>query len=167
MRKLTALLIASSLAMGVSLVRAEEGKIAPAVGDDSKPMMKHHMGHKGGDRGSEAFAGIKLTETQRQQMRELKQQLASTFPSQDDIGKQRASLHSFMVSDQFDEAAVRSQLDANSKTNNEFMLKRIKIRNQMYNLLTPEQKKQFNANYEKRMQEIKAKFAEKSMSMQD
>lgn len=162
MRKLTTVLAASSLVFAISLAQADETKTVSAMGDNSKPMMKHHRGNKGDDkRSNDAFADIQLTGAQRQQMAALKQQLHATFPNRAQMEKQYASVHNFMVSDKFDEAAVRAQLDANSKINNEVMLRRIKIRNQMYNLLTPEQKKQFNANYEKRMQETKTRFADK------
>jgi len=39
----------------------------------------------------------------------------------------------------------------------EMMLSRMETQNKIYNILTPEQKKQFNANFEKRLTERPAK----------
>ncbi|MGQ3523795.1 Spy/CpxP family protein refolding chaperone [Acinetobacter baumannii] len=40
------------------------------------------------------------------------------------------------------------------KAQSERMLERAKAENKMYNLLTPEQKKQYNENYQKREQKM-------------
>ena len=66
MRKLTALFIASTLALGSASAAFAADTTAPAP--DAAPMkMMHHKGEgKGGP-----FAGLNLTEQQRQQMRDI------------------------------------------------------------------------------------------------
>ncbi len=54
----------------------------------------------------------------------------------------------------FDEAKAKAQIDAIGKAQSERMLERAKAENKMYNLLTPEQKKQYNENYQKREQKM-------------
>jgi len=58
------------------------------------------------------------------------------------------------ASDNFDEAKVKSQIDTISQAQSQRMLERARAENKMYNLLTPEQKKQFNENYQKRAEKM-------------
>lgn len=68
MRKLTALFVASTLALGsASMAFAADTTAAPATADAAPMKMMHHKGEgKGGP-----FAGLNLTEQQRQQMRDI------------------------------------------------------------------------------------------------
>ncbi|QJW53167.1 Periplasmic chaperone Spy [Serratia plymuthica] len=70
------------------------------------------------------------------------------------VKEERQALHNLVASDSFDEAKAKSQIDAISKAQSEHMLERAKAENKMYNLLTPEQKKQYNENYQKREQKM-------------
>jgi len=110
--------------------------------------MMHHKGEgKGGP-----FAGLNLTEQQRQQMRDIMKE--SHQKRGEGTKDERQALHSMVASDSFDEAKVKTQIDAISKAQSEHMLERAKAENKMYNLLTPEQKKQYNENYQKREQKM-------------
>ncbi|CAI2522634.1 Spheroplast protein Y precursor [Serratia ficaria] len=146
MRKLTALFVASNLALGsASMAFAADTTAAP----DAAPMkMMHHKGEgKGGP-----FAGLNLTEQQRQQMRDImKESHQKRGPG---MKEDRQALHNLVASDSFDEAKAKTQIDAISKAQSERMLERAKAENKMYNLLTPEQKKQYNENYQKREQKM-------------
>ncbi|AIA46187.1 MULTISPECIES: ATP-independent periplasmic protein-refolding chaperone Spy [Serratia] len=148
MRKLTALFIASTLALGsASAAFAADTATAPAA--DAAPMkMMHHKGEgKGGP-----FAGLNLTEQQRQQMRDImKESHQKRGPG---MKEERQALHNLVASDSFDEAKAKAQIDAIGKAQSERMLARAKAENKMYNLLTPEQKKQYNENYQKREQKM-------------
>jgi protein CpxP len=152
MRKLTALFVASTLALGsASAAFAADTTTAPAsaTAADAAPMKMMH--HKGPGREG-PFAGLNLTEQQRQQMRDImKESHQNRGPGAKD---ERQVLHSIVTSDSFDEAKAKEQIDAISKAQSERMLARAKAENKMYNLLTPEQKKQYNENYQKREQKM-------------
>ncbi|MCP1108194.1 ATP-independent periplasmic protein-refolding chaperone Spy [Serratia nevei] len=148
MRKLTALFIASTLALGsASAAFAADTTAAPAA--DAAPMkMMHHKGE--GKDGP--FAGLNLTEQQRQQMRDIwKESHQKRGPG---MKEERQTLHNLVASDSFDEAKAKAQIDVISKAQSERMLERAKAENKIYNLLTPEQKKQYNENYQKREQKM-------------
>lgn len=161
MRKLTALFVASTLALGSAATAfAADTTAAPAAA----PMkMMHHNGPgKGGP-----FAGLDLTEQQRQQMRDImKESRQDRGPGAKD---ERQALHNLVASDSFDEAKAKAQIDAIAKVQSEHMLARAKAENKMYNLLTPEQKKKYNENYlsrEKRMMEHMNKMKEQQPAAQ-
>jgi len=148
MRKLTALFVASTLALGsASAAFAADTATTPAAGAAPMKMMHHNGPGKGGP-----FAGLNLTEQQRQQMRDImKESHQNRGPGAKD---ERQALHNLVASDSFDEAKAKTQIDAIGKAQSERMLERAKAENKMYNLLTPEQKKQYNENYQKREQKM-------------
>ena len=139
MRKLTALFVASTLALGAANLAhaADTTTAAPA---DAKPMM-HHKG-KFGPHQDMMFKDLNLTDAQKQQIREI-------MKGQRDQMKrppleERRAMHDIIASDTF--AKMEEQRKAN-------MLAHMETQNKIYNILTPEQKKQFNANFEKRLTE--------------
>jgi periplasmic protein CpxP/Spy len=147
MRKLTTLFVASTLALGSASMAFAAETAAPAT--DATPMkMMHHNGPgKGGP-----FAGLNLTDQQRQQMRDImKESHQNRGPG---AKEERQALHNMIASDSFDETKAKAQIDTISKAQSERMLERAKAENKMYNLLTPEQKKQYNENYQKREQKM-------------
>ncbi|WP_337263590.1 MULTISPECIES: ATP-independent periplasmic protein-refolding chaperone Spy [unclassified Serratia (in: enterobacteria)] len=161
MRKLTALFVASTLALGSAATAfAADTTAAPAAAP--MKMMHHNGAGKGGP-----FAGLELTEQQRQQMRDImKESRQDRGPGAKD---ERQALHNLVASDNFDEAKAKAQIDAIAKVQSEHMLARAKAENKMYNLLTPEQKKQYNENYlsrERKMMEHMNKMKEKQPAAQ-
>ena len=99
MRKLTALFVASTLALGAtSMAFAADTATTTAAPTEGK-MMMHHKGKPGMHHEMMMFKDLNLTDAQKQQIRDMETQ------------------------------------------------------NKIYNILTPEQKKQFNANFEKRLTE--------------
>lgn len=149
MRKLTVLFVASTLALSsASAAFAADTVTAPAaVAVTTAPTLDAVMHDKGSTKGG-PFAGLNLTGQQRQQMRDLmKESHQNKGPG---IKDERQVLHNIVASDSFDEARAKVQIDAISKAQSERMLTRAKTENKMYNLLTPEQKKQYNENYRKR-----------------
>ncbi|CAM3976765.1 ATP-independent periplasmic protein-refolding chaperone Spy [Serratia silvae] len=150
MRKLTALFVASTLALGsASAAFAADATTAPATATTAGSVKM--MPYKDAKRES-PFAGLNLTKEQRQQMRDImKESHQKRGPGAKD---ERQALHSMIASESFDEAKAKAQIDAISKAQSEHMLERAKAENKMYNLLTPEQKKQYNENYQKREQKM-------------
>ncbi|EDP8643907.1 ATP-independent periplasmic protein-refolding chaperone [Salmonella bongori] len=151
MRKLTALFVASTLAMGAANLAhaAETTATAPA---DTKPMMQHKG--KFGPQHDMMFKNLNLTDAQKQQIRDIMK--AQREQMKRPPLEERRAMHDIIASDTFDKAKAEAQItkmEAQRKAN---MLAHMETQNKIYNVLTPEQKKQYNANFEKRLTERSA-----------
>ncbi|EEA8304128.1 ATP-independent periplasmic protein-refolding chaperone [Salmonella enterica subsp. enterica serovar Rubislaw] len=148
MRKLTALFVASTLAMGAANLAhaAETTTAAPA---DAKPMMQHKG--KFGPHHDMMFKNLNLTDAQKQQIRDIMK--AQREQMKRPLLEERRAMHDIIASDTFDKAKAEAQItkmEAQRKAN---MLAHMETQNKIYNVLTLEQKKQYNANFEKRLTE--------------
>ncbi|EEK7452461.1 ATP-independent periplasmic protein-refolding chaperone [Salmonella enterica subsp. enterica serovar Montevideo] len=148
MRKLTALFVYSTLAMGAANLAhaAETTTAAPA---DAKPMMQHKG--KFGPHHDMMFKNLNLTDAQKQQIRDIMK--AQREQMKRPLLEERRAMHDIIASDTFDKAKAEAQItkmEAQRKAN---MLAHMETQNKIYNVLTPEQKKQYNANFEKRLTE--------------
>ncbi|EII4001424.1 ATP-independent periplasmic protein-refolding chaperone [Salmonella enterica] len=148
MRKLTALFVASTLAMGAANLAhaAETTTAAPA---DAKPMMQHKG--KFGPHHDMMFKNLNLTDAQKQQIRDIMR--AQREQMKRPPLEERRAMHDIIASDTFDKAKAEAQItkmEAQRKAN---MLAHMETQNKIYNVLTPEQKKQYNANFEKLLTE--------------
>ncbi|EJE3866437.1 ATP-independent periplasmic protein-refolding chaperone [Salmonella enterica] len=148
MRKLTALFVASTLAMGAANLAhaAETTTAAPA---DAKPMMQHKG--KFGPHHDMMFKNLNLTDAQKKQIRDIMK--AQREQMKRPLLEERRAMHDIIASDTFDKAKAEAQItkmEAQRKAN---MLAHMETQNKIYNVLTPEQKKQYNANFEKRLTE--------------
>lgn len=148
MRKLAALFVASTLAMGAANLAhaAETTTAAPA---DAKPMMQHKG--KFGPHHDMMFKNLNLTDAQKQQIRDIMK--AQREQMKRPLLEERRAMHDIIASDTFDKAKAEAQItkmEAQRKAN---MLAHMETQNKIYNVLTPEQKKQYNANFEKRLTE--------------
>ena len=145
MRKLTALFVASTLAFGAAnIVHAAETTAAPA---DGKSMM-HHKGKGPHDM---MFRGLNLTDAQKEQIRDIMKSQRDEM-KRPPVEEMRA-MHEIVTSDSFDKAKAEAQINKMDEQRKAGMLKHLETQNKIYNILTPEQKKQFNANFEKRLTE--------------
>jgi len=152
MRKLTALFVASTLALGAtSMAFAADTATTTAAPTEGK--MMHHKG-KPGMHHDMMFKDLNLTDAQKQQVRDI-------MKSQRDQMKrppleERRAMHDIIASDSFDKAKAEAQIDKMAEQHKARMLTHMETQNKIYNILTPEQKKQFNANFEKRLTERRA-----------
>ncbi|SCC39908.1 ATP-independent periplasmic protein-refolding chaperone Spy [Kosakonia oryziphila] len=145
MRKLTALFVASTLAFGAAgLAHAADTTAAPA---DGKPMM-HRTGKGLHDM---MFRDLNLTVAQKQQIREIMKSQRDEM-KRPQVEEMRA-MHDIITSDSFDKAKAEAQIAKMEEQHKAGMLRHMETQNKIYNILTPEQKKQFNANFEKRLTE--------------
>lgn len=151
MRKLTALFVASTLALGATSMAfaADTASTTTAAPTEGK-MMMHHKG-KPGMHHDMMFKDLNLTDAQKQQVRDI-------MKSQREQMKrppleERRAMHDIIASDSFDKAKAEAQIDKMAEQHKAGMLARMETQNKIYNILTPEQKKQFNANFEKRLTE--------------
>ncbi len=151
MRKLTALFVASTLALGAtSMAFAADTATTTAAPAEGK-MMMHHKGKPGPHHEMMMFKDLNLTDAQKTQIRDI-------MKSQRDQMKrppleERRAMHDIIASDSFDKAKAEAQIDKMAEQRKAGMLARMETQNKIYNILTPEQKKQFNANFEKRLTE--------------
>lgn len=151
MRKLTALFVASTLALGAtSMAFAADTATTTTAAPTEGKMMIHHKG-KPGMHHDMMFKDLNLTDAQKQQVRDI-------MKSQRDQMKrppleERRAMHDIIASDSFDKAKAEAQIDKMAEQHKAGMLARMETQNKIYNILTPEQKKQFNANFEKRLTE--------------
>ncbi|QCC92650.1 ATP-independent periplasmic protein-refolding chaperone [Enterobacter cloacae] len=149
MRKFTALFVASTLALGAtSMAFAADTATTTAAPAEGK--MMHHKG-KPGMHEMMMFKDLNLTDAQKQQIRDI-------MKSQRDQMKrppleERRAMHDIIASDSFDKAKAEAQIDKMAEQHKARMLAHMETQNKIYNILTPEQKKQFNANFEKRLTE--------------
>ena len=151
MRKFTALFVASTLALGAtSMAFAADTATTTAAPAEGK-MMMHHKGKPGMHHEMMMFKDLNLTDAQKQQIREI-------MKGQRDQMKrppleERRAMHDIIASDSFDKAKAEAQIDKMAEQHKARMLAHMETQNKIYNILTPEQKKQFNANFEKRLTE--------------
>ena len=151
MRKFTALFVASTLALGAtSMAFAADTATTTAAPAEGK-MMMHHKGKPGMHHEMMMFKDLNLTDAQKQQIRDI-------MKSQRDQMKrppleERRAMHDIIASDSFDKAKAEAQIDKIAEQHKARMLAHMETQNKIYNILTPEQKKQFNANFEKRLTE--------------
>jgi protein CpxP len=104
------------------------------------------------------FEGVRLTEHQRQQMRDLMSQRQLEIPNinVNDLEK----LHKLIIAETFDESAVRVQTE---KLAQQYVIRQVaiaRVQNQMYNLLTPEQRQILNQKHQQRLSEIELQMSE-------
>ena len=151
MRKFTALFVASTLALGATSMAfaADTATTTPTAPAEGK-MMMHHKG-PGMHNEMMMFKGLNLTDAQKQHIRDI-------MKSQRDQMKrppleERRAMHDIIASDTFDKAKAEAQIDKMAEQHKARMLAHMETQNKIYNILTPEQKKQFNANFEKRLTE--------------
>ncbi|KNC09161.1 periplasmic protein [Klebsiella sp. RIT-PI-d] len=147
MRKLTALFVASTLAFGAAnLAHAADTTAAPTA-------VKTAPQHKGpmGPHHDMMFKDLNLTDAQKQQVRDIMKAQRSEM-KRPPVEELRAN-HALIASDSFDKAKAEAQIDKMAAQHKSQILARMEAQNKIYNILTPEQKKQFNANFEKRLTE--------------
>ncbi|EHD23614.1 MULTISPECIES: cell-envelope stress modulator CpxP [Brenneria] len=103
------------------------------------------------------FDGVKLSVQQRQQMRDLMHQGRQDAPAfnTEDI----ETMHKLVIANRFDEAAVRAQLTRMTQVQIERQVQMTRVRNQMYNLLTSEQKEILDQKHQQRMKEMQQQIS--------
>lgn len=133
--------------------------------DSASPVGRHHddtdIRSAVSQRGM--FDGVKLTELQRQHMRDLMQQARQDAPvlHLDDIEK----MHNLVTAEKFDDAAVRKQITQMMQAQIERQIEMTRVRNQMYNLLTPEQKTILEQRHQQQLDEMRQQISRTDASL--
>ncbi|RKQ40508.1 cell-envelope stress modulator CpxP [Enterobacter sp. R1(2018)] len=102
---------------------------------------------------NQMFDGINLTEQQRQQMRDLMQRARHDSPPVN--VREMEAMHKLVTAENFDETAVRIQAEKMAQEQVARQVEMAKVRNQMYNLLTPEQQAVLNDKHQQRMNQFR------------
>ena len=149
MHKLNVMFVAATLLSGSAL-----------AGENSATGSWHQddIANRCGDSHYSMFDGVKLTEHQRQQMRDLMSQARLEIPRISIAEMER--LHTLVTAENFDEPAIRAQTE---KMAQQYVVRQVemaKVRNQMYNLLTPEQRQILNQKHQQRLAEIQLQMSD-------
>ena len=152
MSKVAALVTASMLTLTSGVVLADTANMMPAAPSAhdtnmlDKPQERNTM-----------FDGVNLTEQQRQQMRDLMHQARKDLPHVN--VDQMEAMHKLVTAENFDQKAVRAQAEAMAQEQVDRQVEMARIRNQMFNLLSPEQKNVLNQKHQQRMQEMQQQMS--------
>ncbi|PHM38554.1 Spy/CpxP family protein refolding chaperone [Xenorhabdus innexi] len=155
MRKIAILALVSISVLGTVMVLAETADTYNASKPDSLQLCLPYDNsdsdyYQRNYNYSCVFGGITLTEEQRQQMWDLvKKQPLHEQPIAD-MQAEHQKMYSLLIAKNFDEAAIRAQLEKIAKYDVDAGVEVARIRNQMYQLLTPEQEKQLQRCYQAR-----------------
>ncbi|MFP1733938.1 cell-envelope stress modulator CpxP [Lonsdalea quercina] len=152
MRRTTLLSLASLLLLGFSIVKA-----ADAEGLGMEELTQNDSATKRIPSQQRMFDGVKLTEQQRQQMRDLMQEVRHDMPpySAQDV----ETMYQLVIAEKFDEAAVRAQINKMTQAQIARQVEMARVRNQMYSLLTPEQKEVLRHKHEQHMEVIREQIS--------
>jgi periplasmic protein CpxP/Spy len=150
MKKLiTAILSIVLVAMGAMFIFAQDG----AATKDGKRGKRGHFGKmKRG--GGMMFRGLDLTDEQKTQMKAIRQASKETIkPVREQMKANRQKLQTLSESGTFDEAQVQAIAAQQGTLSAQMIVEKEKVKSQIFNLLTPEQKT--------KAAEMKAQFKQK------
>ncbi len=109
-----------------------------------------------------AFKGLDLTDAQKEQIKTLMQQHRASMPKRDELKPDMEQLQALIQADSFDEAAVRSLLQAQQKDKLEHEVARAKLQFDINKVLTVEQKAKLAERQQKWQEKAKARAEAKS-----
>ncbi len=140
--------ILASSAVFATTVSAEPGQ---GCDHPRSEFHKHgdRMGHDGMHR---MFEGLDLTDAQKADIKKLfaEQRAARSDdrPTKEERLAHRAEMHALITAANFDEAQAKALMSAQQEKRQAQAIERMKMQNQIYNLLTPEQQAKFKARFE-------------------
>lgn len=105
------------------------------------------------------FDGVSLTEQQRQQMRDLMRQARHDLPTVN-VAEMEA-MRNLIIADKFDEVAVYAQAEKMAQEQIKRQVEMARVRNQMYNLLTPAQKSVLDQKHQQQISGLQQTSAQK------
>lgn len=141
MKKSVLVLLAAPLALGSASV------LAASHGDHQQRAGKHgHQCGMGMERG--IWKKLDLTDTQKNQLKELRQKDREAMKAKGqshkkDLKANHQKMQNLVMADTFDEGAVRALSQKMANESVEMKVSFAKDRNEMFNVLTPEQKTAF------------------------
>ncbi|ABK46497.1 protein of unknown function, Spy-related [Shewanella sp. ANA-3] len=144
---------------GLFAILASSAVFATTVNAEPGQGCDHPRGefHKHGDRMAHdgmhrMFEGLDLTDAQKADIKKLfaEQRAARSDdkPSKEERLAHRAEMQALITSATFDEAQAKALMSAQQEKRQAQAIERMKMQNQIYNLLTPEQQAKFKARFE-------------------
>lgn len=101
--------------------------------------------------------GLELTDAQKAEIKKLFEQHKASRkeerPADEVRAAHKAEMLALVSAEQFDEAQAKQFVAAQQDRHQANMLERLKMQNEIYNLLTPEQQSQFKARFEQERKE--------------
>ena len=98
------------------------------------------------------FEGLDLTDAQKADVKKLfaeqKAARADSRPKKEERLAQRTEMLTLLTAPSFDETQAKILMSAQQEQRQIQMIEHMKIQNQVYNLLTPEQQAKFKARFE-------------------
>ncbi|WP_300481657.1 Spy/CpxP family protein refolding chaperone [Shewanella sp.] len=98
------------------------------------------------------FEGLDLTDAQRADIKKLfadqKAARADSRPTKEQRLAHRTEMQTLMTAPNFDEVQAKALMSAQQEQRQAQAIERMKLHNQIYNLLTPEQQAKFKARFE-------------------
>jgi len=112
------------------------------AGHHSKPEQadKPYKMQRGSFSYQKMLAGLELTASQQQQLRQLIKEHRASTPERGDSAKTRSALRQLVQADYFDETAAAGLLQQQQQQRLQQQLAQLQLRHQVYQLLTPEQR---------------------------
>lgn len=144
---------------GLFAILASSAVFATTVNAEPSQGCDHPRGefHKHGERMAHdgmhrMFEGLDLTDAQKADIKKLfaEQRAARSDdkPSKEERSAHRAEMQALITSATFDEAQAKALMSAQQEKRQAQAIERMKMQNQIYNLLTPEQQAKFKARFE-------------------
>ncbi|MFB2781378.1 Spy/CpxP family protein refolding chaperone [Shewanella mangrovisoli] len=144
---------------GLFAILASSAVFATTVNAEPSQGCDHPRGefHKHGERMAHdgmhrMFEGLDLTDAQKADIKKLfaEQRAARSDdrPSKEERLAHRAEMQALITSATFDEAQAKALMSAQQEKRQAQAIERMKMQNQIYNLLTPEQQAKFKARFE-------------------
>lgn len=157
---LVAILSVILIAAGAIFIFAQDNS---ADKDGKRGFGKRGGHHRGGM--ERIFRALDLTDEQKAQMKAIRQASKdSTKPIREQMKANRQKLQTLSESGTFDEAQVRAIAAEQGNLSAQLIVEKEKVKSQIFNLLTPEQKAkaaEIKAQFKQKMQERMQKRAER------
>lgn len=149
----------SSLKAGLFAILASSTVFATTVSAEPTQGCDHSRGefHKKGNRMEHGgmhkmFEGLDLTDAQKADIKKLfaeqKASRSDERPTKEELLAHRNEMQAVITAATFDETQAKALLNARQDKRQAQAIERMKIQNQIYNLLTPEQQAKFKARFE-------------------
>ncbi|CAD6367441.1 hypothetical protein FOB89_01225 [Shewanella putrefaciens] len=149
----------SPLKAGLFAILASSTVFATTVSAESTQGCDHSRGefHKKGNRMEHGgmhkmFEGLDLTDAQKADIKKLfaeqKASRSDERPTKEELLAHRNEMQAVITAATFDETQAKALLNARQDKRQAQAIERMKIQNQIYNLLTPEQQAKFKARFE-------------------
>ncbi|MBV2130089.1 Spy/CpxP family protein refolding chaperone [Arsukibacterium indicum] len=123
-----------------------------SAGYHNKPEQpdKSHKMQRGGFNYQKMLAGLDLTASQQQQLRQLVKDHKANRPERKRGDGTQHALRELVTADYFDDAAATELLQQQEQQRVERRLAQLKLRHQVYQMLTPEQRQQLASEQQQR-----------------